>query len=680
VSFLNIENLTGGSDADSFVLAGGSLSGMISGGSGVDTLVGLDTDATWDLTSSNAGSVAGVSFAEIENLFGGSGADTFVFSGGSVASVDGGAGADTLDYSAYTTSMTVDLAAGTATAFGGFANIENIIGGFGFDTLVGPDADATWDLTGSNAGDVAGVSFTGVENLSGGSGDDAFVFSGGSIAGGDGGAGVDTLDYSVHTSGIIVDFSANTATAVGGIADIENVIGGSGSDTLLGPDAGATWNLTGPDTGSVAGVSFLNVENLTGGSGADSFILAGGSLGGMISGGSGSDTLLGSNADATWNLTSPNAGSVAGISFTEIENLNGGSSADAFVFSGGSVAGVDGGSGADTLDYSDDATGVTIDLAASTATMVGGFADIEYFIGGSGSDTLVGPDADATWDITGSNAGDVAGISLTDFENLFGGSGADTFAFSDGSVVSVDGGLGLDTLDYFAYTTGVTVNLAASTATAVGGFADIENVIGGTGADMLVGPDADAIWDLTGSNTGDVAGVSFTGIENLSGGSGADTFVFSGGSIAMVDGGSGVDTLNYFADLTGVTIDLAAGTATDVGGFANIENIFGGFGFDTLVGPDVDATWEIISPNAGSVASVSFTYIETLSGGFGDDVFVFSGGSVVGLVDGGAGADTLNYAAYTTGITVDLAASMATAVGGFADIESVIRRPARGPH
>jgi hypothetical protein len=65
----------------------------------------------------------------------------------------------------------------------------------------------TWLITGSNAGDVAGVSFTGVENLSGGSGDDAFFFSGGSIAGVDGGVGVDTLDYSADTSGIIVDLS-----------------------------------------------------------------------------------------------------------------------------------------------------------------------------------------------------------------------------------------------------------------------------------------------------------------------------------------------------------------------------------------------------------------------------------------------------------------------------------------
>ena len=40
-------------------------------------------------------------------------------------------------------------------------------GGAGNDTIVGPVSDVTWDVTGPDAGTVAGVHFTSVENLSG---------------------------------------------------------------------------------------------------------------------------------------------------------------------------------------------------------------------------------------------------------------------------------------------------------------------------------------------------------------------------------------------------------------------------------------------------------------------------------------------------------------------------------
>ena len=60
---------------------------------------------------------------------GNAGADAFVFTGGSVASVDGGSGADTLDLSADAAGVVVDLSAGTATYAGSIAGIENIITG-----------------------------------------------------------------------------------------------------------------------------------------------------------------------------------------------------------------------------------------------------------------------------------------------------------------------------------------------------------------------------------------------------------------------------------------------------------------------------------------------------------------------------------------------------------------------
>nr|NIS81190.1 hypothetical protein [Anaerolineales bacterium] len=173
----------GGADADTFIFAlGGSIGGLIDGGASGDTLVGTDTANTWEINGSDAGALNGQVFTGIENLTGGAEADAFVFADGSSISgaVDGGGGSDTLDYSAYTTGITIDLGTGGATGTGGISNIENIIGGLGADTLIGPDSDSIWYITGTDAGSVGGVVFSGIENLTGGAGADTFIFADGS--------------------------------------------------------------------------------------------------------------------------------------------------------------------------------------------------------------------------------------------------------------------------------------------------------------------------------------------------------------------------------------------------------------------------------------------------------------------------------------------------------------------
>src|SRR4030067_456433 len=52
--------------------------------------------------------------------------------------ISGGSGDDTLDYSAYTTSVCVDLASCDVTATARVNDIQLIIGGAGADTLAGP--------------------------------------------------------------------------------------------------------------------------------------------------------------------------------------------------------------------------------------------------------------------------------------------------------------------------------------------------------------------------------------------------------------------------------------------------------------------------------------------------------------------------------------------------------------
>jgi Ca2+-binding RTX toxin-like protein len=76
---------------------------------------------------------------------------------------------------------------------------------------------------------------------------------------------------------------------------------------------------------------------------------------------------------------------------------------------------------------------------------------------------------------------------------------------------SLNGGLGTNILDYSQYTTGVTVNLLAGTATGVGGsVSNIHEVIGGSGNDSL-----------TADNKGDLL-VGGAGNDTLAGGAGND--------------------------------------------------------------------------------------------------------------------------------------------------------------
>ncbi len=204
VDFEGIENLSGGSNADFFVFSeSGRVKGKIKGGAGSDMLVGTDAPVVaniWSVSGSNSGTMNGQAFEEIENLAGGADGDTFLFvDGGRVTGVvDGRGGINTLDYSAYTADVAVNLETGEATGTEGVGNVEAVIGGSGKDTLLGPQGDATWNVTGRGSGSVVGVIFAGIENLTGAADNqDTFLFApGGSISGMiDGGeGGFDSLE------------------------------------------------------------------------------------------------------------------------------------------------------------------------------------------------------------------------------------------------------------------------------------------------------------------------------------------------------------------------------------------------------------------------------------------------------------------------------------------------------
>jgi N-acetylneuraminic acid mutarotase len=102
------------------------------GSSAADVLVGPDAITSWQIRGANSGSLdANVAFGEIANLQGGADADTFAFTpGGSLSgNLDGGPGVDRLDYAAAGLygSEPLDLPHGVAPRIAGLvSNIEQV--------------------------------------------------------------------------------------------------------------------------------------------------------------------------------------------------------------------------------------------------------------------------------------------------------------------------------------------------------------------------------------------------------------------------------------------------------------------------------------------------------------------------------------------------------------------------
>src|SRR5262249_36856701 len=128
-------------------------------------------------------------------------------------------------------------AAGTPVAVNGGSAFDNLI-------VAGTASDTTtWHITGTDAGQVTAtflaspVTFTGVEELVGSAARDNFIFSDGAgLSAIVGGAGEDTLDYSAYTTPVRVNLGTGIAAglSIGTNADVEDAIGGSADDILIG--------------------------------------------------------------------------------------------------------------------------------------------------------------------------------------------------------------------------------------------------------------------------------------------------------------------------------------------------------------------------------------------------------------------------------------------------------------
>ncbi|MCA3279814.1 MAG: hypothetical protein ING10_11140 [Roseomonas sp.] len=571
-------NQTGGEA----IAANISLLGAVRGGSNIATVA-----------TATQGTDSIVNFEQIEGSITG---DTFNISDAATfyagLFVYGASGNDTITSSAdlygpYSNVFADYDAASTNTGFTRGVSVDLQIGN---DSLGRPIGSAT-DYAGTDRlVGVRGISATSLnDTIYGTAFDDRFrPYAGNDIM--DGREGFDMVDYSNNSSSQAVSVNLVTGLANDGrggtdtMISIENVRGGSGNDVLLGN---------------------VFAEAFRGNAGNDS-----------IDGGLGSDRIEFLDTAATSGvsvnlLTGTASDGRGGIdSFTSIENAYGGELNDYLVGvgqGGQATSRLRGDAGSDTLvgidgeyvvaDYGSQTVGLSVNLASGSVNDGMGGVDLLINIRG-------------------------AQMSGNFADTLIGSSGDDWLAPSGGND-SIIGGDGFDLLSYGGNPTrGVSVNLATGTANDGDGgtdvFGGIEGVQTGYSNDTVIGDGGFNFISLgAGADYADAAGGANDVISYR--------FGFSPNAVAYTYNESGNGRL-----FSGVTIDLAAGRATDYGGAAdtilNFEYAEGSLMHDSILG------------SSGNDMLDGAEGVDTINGGGGGDTIYGGAGDVI---YGGAGDDVI---------------------------------------
>jgi Ca2+-binding RTX toxin-like protein len=409
----------------------------------------------------------------------------------------------------------------------------------------------------------------------------------------------------------------NTANVITGSSQNDIINGGGGNDTLGG--AGGVDTIrggTGDDLYAIADTLSTLIENanegtdtiLIGVGGPATFTLAdnfenltfgngvqhtgtGNAAANVISGGSGVDFLFGEGGN---DRLDGNGGN---------DTLNGGLGGDILIGDGG----------IDTVDYRGNFGAIRVNLATNLGqfNFAEGdvYSEIENVEGTEFDDTLIG---NAVVNRLRGNGGD---------DTLVGGMAGDALI----------GDAGVDTVDYTGNFGGVLVNLTTNTgqfnAAELDVYSEVENAIGTSFADTLIGNALDNRLD-----GGD-------GADTLDGRGGNDTLLGRGGNDVLkggmggdaLDGGADVDTADYSGNFGGIWIDLVNGR-----GFSNAAEGDTLTAIENVIGTDYDDRFD-----SNGLANI-------FTGNAGNDTFFFQPGFGQDVVtdfqgNGAAAGDTIRF-------------------------------------
>lgn len=247
----------------------------------------------------------------------------------------------------------------------------------------------------------------------------------------------------------------------------------------------------------------------------------------------------------------------------------------------------------------------------SDVIQAGAGDDVILFGWGHGNDIVDGGDGLDRIQITGTAANETLGATwngsalttLTGFTSI-----------TQVEEIRVDLLGSADSLTYAAASAGVAVDLAAGTASGFTAIANVSNVTGGNGADVLSGSD--------GANT-------------LNGGGGNDMiFARADDASDFYVGGTGVDTLDLSDHAADLTVDLSFATATIAGTGSttalsdrvqSVETLIFGVGTDWLTGDLGEDRFIFASAAHTTLATSDVIWAFEQAGDPGGDVIDISG-------------------------------------------------------
>ena len=519
----------------------------------------------------------------------------------------------------------------------GLDHVESFIldGQTGTDTLIGPNSEETWLLSGNGSGLIDILPFSRIANLRGGSMNDIFHLDDGIFWGGliDGGAGINTLDFSDFTGGVTANLRLGTGIEVDRISRIQKILGGVGDDNLT------------------PSVMFDTV--LEGGLGDDQY----------------SVEFFGSSNDITTLI---------------IENADEGS--DTVLFTD-----AEGVSNNYRLELNGDFRNGTF----HTVQMGEGFGNIEtarLIDTDNNTDSILAPDAMNQWDITATGRflqpqGFSRPLEFDGIENLIGGSGNDFLNYdrlngNPGNITFNGGRQGADVGDAITISTGALLNSVSYTqknnSSAGGGYTiNMDGTI-------LSFDDVELFVDVT-SASGKI--FNFTSLDDVI--SLEDLPGAADGFSRILDNRGFLDEIGFFNPHDELVLNTGGGDdqvsvgVLDSDGthpFLGTVIVNGGshINGDQFIGPEISTRYEISSFDSGIASienyTVSFDNIESLKGNIEDDTFVVSNGALwTGSIDGGSGFNSIDFSEFTGAVTVNLETQESSRVfGGLANIQEGI--------
>ena len=418
-----------------------------------------------------------------------------------------------------------------------------------------------------------------------------------------------------------------------------------------------------------------------------------------------------------------------GVKFDAV--IRGGAEDDQLVYLGDGRAELFGDAGNDTLKTRKG--GDVLDGGEGDDTLSGGDAADQLF-GGPGGDTLRGEAGDDLLD--GGSGDDVIEGGRGD-DDIQGGDGLDEILWTigDGSdtidgggnladeddLLTIHGGRGDDVINVLGAAGAAAIELPGPASLTVAGVEALHFLLG-AGADSLTLSDlsASGIREVQ-ADMGDLGAADGAADRIYISASDLDDVLRVETSLSATGDGLEQDTdpddvlgdagdvdveppaadFSMVLDVQGLAYSLTvAGQSTPLDALAvmgsegddefrigeNVAAIAGVMidgqgGSDTLVALDEPNVFRIVSANAGHLNGLDgtrFESIENLVGGSAGDRFVFDdGASLDGTIDGKEGADTLDYAAFTTDVEVHLLTGLAAGVnggrpGGVTGIENAI--------